>query len=164
MYIPKTLHEENVHNNYLMGLIFSTSWRVDPTKKNSLRGSGFLEFCTQKYRILRKWKFANFWCFQKIRLKGFLLENWPRKPPWASLARSALEPPWASLARSVPKPSPHRTRIFSPTTSTSCKPEAKRWLWKKVSEWSEWSEWVKWSVFGPLIFLKLIYIIDHLYT
>ena len=33
MYIPKTLHEENVHNNYLMGLIFSTSWRVGPTKK-----------------------------------------------------------------------------------------------------------------------------------
>ena len=33
MYIPKTLHEENVHNNYLMGLIFSTSWRVELTKK-----------------------------------------------------------------------------------------------------------------------------------
>ena len=33
MYIPKTLHEENVHNNYLMGLIFSTSWRVGPKKK-----------------------------------------------------------------------------------------------------------------------------------
>ena len=33
MYIPKTLHEENVDNNYLMGLIFSTSWRVDPKKK-----------------------------------------------------------------------------------------------------------------------------------
>ena len=27
MYIPKTLHEENVHNNYLMGLIFSTCWK-----------------------------------------------------------------------------------------------------------------------------------------
>ena len=33
MYMPKTLHEESVHNNYLMGLIFSTSWRVAPTKK-----------------------------------------------------------------------------------------------------------------------------------
>ena len=54
MYIPKKLHEENVHNNYLLGLMFSTSWRVDPTKKNSLWGSGFLEFCTQKYRILRR--------------------------------------------------------------------------------------------------------------
>ena len=33
MYMPKTLHEEYVHNNYLMGLIFSTSWRVGPKKK-----------------------------------------------------------------------------------------------------------------------------------
>ena len=32
MLIPKTLHEENVHSNCLMGLIFSTSWRVAPTK------------------------------------------------------------------------------------------------------------------------------------
>ena len=38
MYIPKTLQEENVHNNYLMGLIFSTSWRVDPKKKKNLMG------------------------------------------------------------------------------------------------------------------------------
>ena len=38
MYIPKTLQEENVHNNYLMGLIFSTSWRVAPTKKKFLMG------------------------------------------------------------------------------------------------------------------------------
>ena len=36
MYIPKTLQEENVHNNYLMGLIFSTSW------KNLLRKIKFL--------------------------------------------------------------------------------------------------------------------------
>ena len=33
MYIPKTLQEENVHSNCLMGLIFSTSWKVDPKKK-----------------------------------------------------------------------------------------------------------------------------------
>ena len=38
MYMPKTLHEENMHNNYLMGLIFSTSWRVDPKKKKFLTG------------------------------------------------------------------------------------------------------------------------------
>ena len=62
MYVPKTLHEENVHNNYLMGLIFSTSWRVAAKKKNSLLASGFLKFCTQKYRILRVSKnFANFY-------------------------------------------------------------------------------------------------------
>ena len=33
MYIPKTLQEENVHSNCLMGLIFSTSWMVGPEKK-----------------------------------------------------------------------------------------------------------------------------------
>ena len=33
MYIPKKLNEENAHNNYLMGVIFLTSWRVDPKKK-----------------------------------------------------------------------------------------------------------------------------------
>ena len=44
MYMPKTLLEENVQNNYLMGLIFSISWRVAPKKKNSLWGYGFLNF------------------------------------------------------------------------------------------------------------------------
>ena len=71
MYIPKTLHEENVHNNYLMGLIFSTSWRVDPKKKkNSLWGSGFFEFCTQKYRILRKGFLSKILGFSEISFKG----------------------------------------------------------------------------------------------
>ena len=41
------------------------------------------------------------------------------------------------------------------------------WLWK-VSEWvsevSEVSEVMKWRYFGPLFFLKVIYIIDHVYT
>ena len=32
MYLTKTLHKENEHNNYLMGLIFSTNWRLGPTK------------------------------------------------------------------------------------------------------------------------------------
>ena len=70
MYIPKTLQEENVHNNYLMGLIFSTSWRVDPKKKNSLRGSGFFEFCMQKYRILRKKFLSEILVFSGISFKG----------------------------------------------------------------------------------------------
>ena len=34
---------EKVHNNYLMGLIFSTSWSVPPRKKNSLWGYDFLK-------------------------------------------------------------------------------------------------------------------------
>ena len=121
--------------------------------------------------------FANFWCFQKTRLKGFLLENWPRKPTWASLARSALEPPWASLARSVPKPSPPRTQPGlvlhvlcqsrhpreprssrqrppppeSPKRSAGCE---KKWKVKVM----------KWIHFWSLFFLKLIYIIDHVYA
>ena len=41
MYIPKTLQEENVHSNCLMGLIFSTSWRVAPTKIFFLIGHRF---------------------------------------------------------------------------------------------------------------------------
>ena len=48
MYIPKTLHEENVHNNYLMGLIFSTSWRVDPTKKKFPMGIWIFGFLYPK--------------------------------------------------------------------------------------------------------------------
>ena len=42
-YIPKSLHEESVHNNYLMGLIFGTSRRVALTKKNSVWGYGFFK-------------------------------------------------------------------------------------------------------------------------
>ena len=35
MYIPKKLQEENVHNNFLMGLIFRTSWGPDQQKSKS---------------------------------------------------------------------------------------------------------------------------------
>ena len=38
MYMPKTLHEENVHNNYLMGLMFGTSLRIAPMKFKMLLG------------------------------------------------------------------------------------------------------------------------------
>ena len=45
MYIPKTVQEENVHSNCLIGLIFSTSWRVAPTKKKIPYGDlDFLNF------------------------------------------------------------------------------------------------------------------------
>ena len=37
-------------------------------------------------------------------------------------------------------------------------------LWKvKWVKWVKWSEW-KWCIKGPLFFLKLIYIIYHVYT
>ena len=50
-----------------------------------------------------------------------------------------------SLARTVLKPS-HAIDLLP------------SWLWMK------WKWKVKWSLFGPLFFLKLIYIIDHIYT
>ena len=76
MYIPKTLHEENVHNNYLMGLIFPTSWRVGPRKKKIPYGDlDFLNFEPKSIGSSVGDFSAKFWCFQKIRLKGFLLEN-----------------------------------------------------------------------------------------
>ena len=70
MYIPKTLKEENVHSNCLMGLIVSTSWRVGPTKKNSLWGSEFLEFCIQKYRIVCKKILTKILAFSENSFKG----------------------------------------------------------------------------------------------
>ena len=79
---------------------------MPPRKKIHYGDLDFWNFVPKSIGSSVSENFANFWRFQKIRLKGFLLENLPRKPPWASLARSALEPPWPSLARSVPKPSP----------------------------------------------------------
>ena len=76
--------------------------------------------------------FVIFSGFQKIRLKGFLLLNLPRKPPWASLARSVPKASPTSLARSVPKPSPPEA-ISSrqrppPPAMRSPKPQAgRRW-------------------------------------
>ena len=52
MYIPKTLHEENVHNNCLMGLIFWTSWSVAPKKIKISMGIWIFQKKFQKYRIL----------------------------------------------------------------------------------------------------------------
>ena len=75
MYIPKMIHEENVHSNYLMGLICWTSWRVAPKKKNSYGDLDFCNFVPKSIGSSVCENFANFWCFQKIRLKGFLLEN-----------------------------------------------------------------------------------------
>ena len=76
MYIPKTLHEENVHNNYLMGLIFSTSWRVGPRKKKIPYGDlDFFNFEPKSIGFSVSDFSAKFWCFQKFSLKGFLLLN-----------------------------------------------------------------------------------------
>ena len=65
MYIPKTLHEENVHNNYLMGLIFSTSWRVAPTKKNPYGDLDFWNFITKSIGA----SLRNFWATFGVFIK-----------------------------------------------------------------------------------------------
>ena len=71
--------KHNVHSNTLtISTKFVTLGRQRlkqklDRKKNSILGSGFLELWPQKYCILRSDFLANFWCFQKFRLKGFLL-------------------------------------------------------------------------------------------
>ena len=76
MYISNTLQEENVHSNCLIGLIFSTSWRIAPTKKKNPYGDmDFWNFVPKSIGSSVGNFLAKFWCFQKIRLKGFLLEN-----------------------------------------------------------------------------------------
>ena len=70
MYIPKTLQEENVHNNYLMGLIFSTSWKNLLRKIKFLKGSGFCEKKIQKYRIFRKGFLSKILEFSEISFTG----------------------------------------------------------------------------------------------
>ena len=68
--------KKNVQGNFLMGLIFRTSWRVAPTKKKIPYGDlDFWNFVPKSIGSSVSENFANFWCFQKIRLKGFLLEN-----------------------------------------------------------------------------------------
>ena len=47
--------------------------------ENSFKGISFGKLTPPPSRF-----WAKFRDFQKFRLKGFLLENWPRKPPWAS--------------------------------------------------------------------------------
>ena len=45
---------EKVHNNYLVGLIFSTSWRVAPTKIKFLMGYGVLKkgFKSNRFQVV----------------------------------------------------------------------------------------------------------------
>ena len=51
MYIPKSLQEENVHNNCLMGLIFWTNWGPDQQKSKHHFHMIFKK-TFQKYRFL----------------------------------------------------------------------------------------------------------------
>ena len=93
MYIPKSLQEENVHNNCLMGLIFWTSWGPDQQKSK-----------TQLSHDFRK-------NFPKVSVSGNSLE-----PNGLVLHALCLSLHGASLARSVPKPhlSPPRSSTTTP--------------------------------------------------
>ena len=44
MYIPKSLQEENVHNNCLMGLISRTNWGPDQQKSKTPLSHDFFNF------------------------------------------------------------------------------------------------------------------------
>merc|ERR1712212_1436120 len=77
---------EKVHNNYLMGLIFSTSWSAPPRKKNSLWGYGFFKkgFKSNRFQVV-VWS-------QNLRFSYFsFLKGFPAKK-MASLARTVLKP------------------------------------------------------------------------
>ena len=49
MYIPKSLQEENVHNNCLMGLIFWTNWGPDKLKSKPPFSNKFFKFVVKVY-------------------------------------------------------------------------------------------------------------------
>ena len=146
MYIPKTLHEENVHNNYLMGLIFSTSWRVAPKKKIPHGDLDFLNFVCKSIGSSVSKNLANFY-------PGLVLHvlHWSHPGLVSHVLCQSLHPREPISSRQRPPPPACR------------RPKPQGWLWKvKWSDWVKW--WKKWSVFGHLFFLKLIYIIDHVYT
>ena len=71
--------KKNVQANFLMGLIFRTSWRVAPTKKkNSLWGSGFFGIlCTNVLELTGVYPCKILQVFRLFFIKGFLLENYP---------------------------------------------------------------------------------------
>ena len=124
---------------------------------------------SQKLRYLRFFLFrisSQIWRFsQKLRFsflkgfqakKGLVLHVLCPSHPCASLARTVLKP--LSFAQAIHALVLHVLSLSLPTLSTSypagC--EVKKWKVKvKVK---------KWSLFGPLFFLKLIYVIYHVYT
>ena len=154
MYIPKTLQEENVHINCLMGLIFSTSCE----------------------NLLRKIKFLiGIWILWKKKYKsiGSSVRDFSGKFEGFFFAREARgerrsREPRAREARKQRSRPESSFTFLAVSTPFSWVPEAKRWSWSEWSEvkWSEWSEWSEvsevkwvseWIQIGPLIFMKHIY-------
>ena len=115
MYIPKTLHEENVHNNYLMGLIFSSSWRVDPKKKKIPYGDlDFWNFVPKSIRSSVNETFANFY-------PGLVLHvlHWSHPGLVLHVLCQSLHPREPRSSRQRPPPP------ASPKRSAGCESEVK---------------------------------------
>ena len=75
MYIPKSLQEENLHNNCLMGLIFWTNWRVDLKKIKIPIVIRFFEKWVQKYRIISSEFEGKFLGFHEKKKVDFFWKN-----------------------------------------------------------------------------------------
>ena len=156
-----------MHNNFLMGVKFGTSWRnfrefsKSPSWREFLKNglkSNFLEKIVKRFpwKKWRKfyWRFSRkiegeFWIFYKRSpwkknwmeeiFKGISLKNWSWIHTRASLAR-------AKFSFKTFFDCAWRSHLLSPTTSTSWNEnERSEWLWSEKSE-VKWSEWVSvWS-------------------
>ena len=68
--------KKNVQANFLMGLIFRTSWRVAPTKKKFPMGICiFGILCTNVLELTGVYPCQILQVFRLFFIKGFLLEN-----------------------------------------------------------------------------------------
>ena len=70
MYIPIIQNEEKGAGQLSYGFNIQDKLEGCTHEKNSLWGSGFLEFCTQKYRILRREFFSKILVFSENSFKG----------------------------------------------------------------------------------------------
>ena len=66
---------KNVPDNFLMGLIFQTSWSVAPAKIKIIWGLDFLNLGYKSIGINKWVPLSNFASFQNYFLTGFLFEN-----------------------------------------------------------------------------------------
>ena len=76
MYIPITKTEEKCAGQLCYGFNIQDKLEGCTHEKKIPYGDlDFLNFVPKSIGSSVSENFANFWCFQKIRLKGFLLEN-----------------------------------------------------------------------------------------
>ena len=141
--------------------ISSQIWRFSP----KLRYLRFFLFriSSQIWRFSQKLRFSFLKGFQAK--KGLVLHVLCPSHPCASLARTVLKPlsffkKMASLALTVLKPS-HAIDLLP---SWLWKWKVKSEKWKVKSESEKWKVKVKWCFFGPLLFVKLTYVMGGTLT